>query len=286
MKLLVNNYERITHERLIAACRAEGAHVCPKVRVKDALPVEGSGVSSEQFRYALQSHFDFVVTDKASNVLFAVEFDGESHASADAERRDALKDELCERFRLPLLRLNANHLQRRFRQWDLLSYFVETWFLKRAFDDAQAAGAIPLDEDFDPMMVIDDGAGKRWPYWFAAPSQIAIQRLHKAGKVAHHAPSHLIGLDARGNYRCLAFLKVTADEWAVIRTGMRAQLFDVCTSDVVWQVGVVELQERLDEILAGRVSPQRYAEVDASVRHFESAYEACRSGGVVEPPLR
>jgi hypothetical protein len=128
MKLLVNNYEKITHDKLAAACRAESARVCPKVRVKDALPIERSGVSGEHFRYALQSHFDFVVTDKDSNVLFAVEFDGPLHDSLDAERRDRIKNELYDRFSLPLLRVNANHLQRRFRQWDLLSYFVETWF--------------------------------------------------------------------------------------------------------------------------------------------------------------
>jgi hypothetical protein len=283
--LLVNNYEKLTHDKLAAACRAESARVCPKVRVKDALPIEQSGVSAEYFRYSLQSHFDFVVADKDWNALFAVEFDGPLHDSLDAERRDLIKNELCHRFGLPLLRVNANHLQRRFRQWDLLSYFVETWFLKRAFDDAQAKGTIPVEEDFDPMFVFSDGGEKRWPYWFAAPSQIEIQRLQKAGKIAHFAPSHLIGRDPAGNYRCLAYLKISDDAWAVIRTAMRAQLFDVRTSDVVWQVGIVELRERLDEILDQGAPPHRHTEVEALVRRFEDAYSLCSSGGVLEPPL-
>jgi hypothetical protein len=286
MKLLVNEYEEITHDRLVAACRIDGARVCPKVRMKDALPIEGSGVSDEQFSFSLRSHFDFLIADKEWNLLFAVEFDGSSHGSPDGQRRDALKNGLCERFGLPLLRVNANHLQKRFRQWDLLSYFVETWFLKRAFDDAQEKGMIPLEEDFDPMMLLSDGGSKRWPYWFAAPSQIEIQRLHKAGRIAHFAPSHLIGHDSTGNYRCLAYLKISANEWAVIRTGMRAQLFDVCTSDVVWQVGIVELREKLDEILAGHIAPHRYSQVDALVQQFQSAYPLCSSGGIVEPPLK
>jgi hypothetical protein len=286
MKLLVNSYEAITHDRLVAACGTDDARVCPKVRVKDALPIEGSGVSHEQFTFALQSHFDFVVTDKDWNTLFAVEFDGSSHALPDGRRRDGIKNGLCERFKLPLLRVKANHLQRRFRQWDLLSYFVETWFLKRAFEVAQENGTVPLEEDFDPMMIISDGNGKRWPYWFSAKSQLSIKKLHEAGKIAHFAPSHVIGLDSMGNYHCLAFLKISADEWAVIQTGMRSQLFDVCTSDVVWQVAIVELCEKLDQILARRVAPYRFSQVDALVQQFQSSYPVCSSGGIVEAPMR
>lgn len=286
MKLLVNNYERITHDRLLAACRFEGAHVCPKVRVKDALPIDGSGVSPAAFRFALQSHFDFLVTDKDWNALFAVEFDGGLHSLSDVRRRDSIKNELCERFELPLLRVNANHLQQRFRQWDLLSYFVETWFLRRAFYDAQEKGMIPLEEDFDAMSIFSDGSDKRWPYWFSAPSQIRIQRLHKAGKVAHFAPSHLIRHDGAGNYHCLAYLKIADDKWGVIRTGMRAQLFDVCTSDVVWQVGIVELCEHVERVLTNRATSQEYARVESLIRDFEKNYPVCGSGGIVEPPMR
>lgn len=286
MKLLVNNYEKITYDRLATACQSDGAIVCPKVRLKDALPIKGKRLSGDHFRFALQSHFDFVVVDQASTVLFAVEFDGASHNSDDARRRDAIKNELCDRFQLPLLRVNANHLRRKFCQWDLLSYFIETWFLKRAFYEAQEKGMIPFEEDFDPMMIVADGSGKQWPYWFSAPSQIRIQRLQKAGTIAHLAPSHLIGLDSAGNYRCLAYLKISTDAYAVIRTGMRAQLFDACGSEVLWQVGVVELAENLDEILAGRTAVHRLSQVELLIQRFQQDYQICSSGGIVEPPLR
>ncbi len=285
MKLLVNQYEQITHARLLDACADQGAHVCPKVRVKDALPLEGSGVTREQFTYALQSHFDFVVADKDSTVLFAVEFDGPNHRSADAQRRDGLKNELCRRFGLPLLRINSNHIERKFRQWDLLTYFIDTWFLKRAFEEAQSQGTVPWEEDFDPMNFITDGKDGRWRYWFSAPSQIAIQRLHKAGQIRHASASHLSGYDVDDNLRCLAFIKVTDQTWVSTTTGMRSQLFDVCTSDVLWQIGIVDVHDRLIQALAGKAPFVNREEMERAVEEFDYAYKASSWGGIMEAPL-
>jgi hypothetical protein len=286
MKLLVNEYEQLTDDRLVTACRADGARVCPKVRVKDALPIDSSGVSNEQYTFAFKSHFDFVVADRESNVLFAVEFDGDSHGTAEAKRRDELKNGLCRRFRLPLLRVKAKYLERKYRQWDLLSYFVDTWFLKRAFEAAYEKGMIPPDEDFDPMSVVSNGSGTRWPYWLSLPSQCEIKRLHDAGKITHFCPSHVVGTDSKDNYHCLVYIKVSADSWALVRTGMRSQLFDVCTADVIEQIGVIELRESLDGILAGRVTPHRYSEVEALFQDFQRTYKLRSSGGIAEPPLR
>ena len=152
LKILVNPHEVTTHDRLAEVCRANNAHLCPKVRVKDALPLEGSGVSTEEYSFALRSHFDFIIADADWRPLFAVEFDGSCHQTLDARRRDNLKNGLCERFHLPLLRVNANYLVMRFRQWDLLSYLTEVWLLRDSFFEAQNAGHVPLDEPFDPCM--------------------------------------------------------------------------------------------------------------------------------------
>jgi hypothetical protein len=285
-KILVNKYEEITHDRLLVTCVADGARVCPKVRVKDVLPVDGSGIAPEQFSYALRSHFDFVVADREWRPLFAVEFDGSSHETPDGERKDMLKNGLCARFQLPLLRIRATHLQRRFRQWDLLSYFVETWFLRRAFYDAQEKGLVPPEEDFDPLMVISDGKGTSWPYWFAAPSQLAIHQLHKEGRVAHTVPSHFTAYDPAGNCHCLAFLKISTEQWASTKTAMRAQSFDIDMGELTWQIAIVELREKLDQVLAGRLPPLSDVEIEESVRQFRARFgRFCSFGGIVEPPL-
>jgi hypothetical protein len=285
MKLLVNQYERVTHSKLVAVCREEGAHVCPKVRVKDALPVEGSGISREQFTFSLKSHFDFVVTDKDYNILFAVEFDGPCHQEGESQRRDNLKDDLCSHFELPLLRINANHLDKKFLRWDLLTYFIETWFLKRAFEEAQEEGSIPWDEDVDPMSIYSDGKGKRWPYWFSAPSQLAIQRLHKEGRICHRVASHIAGYDPRGNRRYLAYVKINDDSWVFTTTAMRSQLFDVCTTDVLEQIGTVDLYQRLLLVLAGKAPTVGRVEINRKFEDFIASCQPCSWGGIVEEPL-
>ncbi|WP_437899268.1 hypothetical protein [Sorangium sp. So ce124] len=48
--LLVDDYERVTDARLQETCSGFGARVCPKVGLKEVLPIEGSGLPSEHFR--------------------------------------------------------------------------------------------------------------------------------------------------------------------------------------------------------------------------------------------
>lgn len=281
IKLLVNNFELVTHERLSEICAAHGANVCPKVRVKDAIPVDGSGVSDEDFSFSLRSHFDFVVVDADWNTLFAVEFDGPCHDLPAAARRDDIKNRLCERFNLPLLRLNANYLEKKFRRWDLLSYLVETWFLRQWFYDAQIKGHIPEDEIFDPCFILSDNSGENWPYWFSLPSQLEIQRLHRAGKVAEMAASELVGQDIKGNYFCLSHIKVDENKWALARTGMRSQQFPMYTSEVLSQIGTVQLFEQVQKILRGEETAASDDETGFALRQFDERHKWCSFGGYV-----
>jgi hypothetical protein len=110
LKKVLNRHKEVTHRRLREACEKWDASVFAKVRLADVLPIEGSGINSKEYAYALRSHFDFVVTDGDHNPLFAVEFDGPGHESSDQAHRDRLKNHLCEHFQLPLLRINARYL--------------------------------------------------------------------------------------------------------------------------------------------------------------------------------
>ena len=80
LKRLLNLPESVTDQRLREVCDDFNAKVYAKVRVADVLPIERSGIDNGHYRYALQAHFDFVVTDSADQSLFAVEFDGSGHS--------------------------------------------------------------------------------------------------------------------------------------------------------------------------------------------------------------
>src|SRR6476661_9207133 len=79
LKKLMNSYEAVTDTLLNKVATEYRARVFAKIRIADVVPITSSGLPNDQYRYALMAHFDFVVTDKTTEPLFAVEFDGPLH---------------------------------------------------------------------------------------------------------------------------------------------------------------------------------------------------------------
>ncbi|WKZ78768.1 MAG: DUF2726 domain-containing protein [Candidatus Kapaibacterium sp.] len=255
VKRLLNRSEEVTFEALSRVCQAHGARVSAKVRVADIFPLEGSGISADHFSYALKSHFDFVITNNDHQPLFSVEFDGPLHDLSQKQKdRDRLKSDLCSHFEYSLLRINSRYLSGEYRGLDLLTYFIEAWFLAEAFDEAQQAGMIPDDEPFDVTMVVSarsDG-DRLWPYWLSRDIQGLIFKLHGRGLIATPGASAYVGLDDQGNYRCLSWVEFDDQSVAVAQTGMRSQLFrGVVEADLIRMLAMFELQQVIEQGLQG-----------------------------------
>jgi Protein of unknown function (DUF2726) len=253
---LLNGYEQVTYEALAQVCESNGARVFPKVRVADVFALEGSGVSAAHFAYGLKSHFDFLVTDTNYQPQFSVEFDGPLHkVSAVQRNRDVLKNDLCEHFSHSLLRVNSKYLTKTYRGLDLLTYFVDAWFLEKAFDEAQQSGTIPYDELFDMSFIYSTGrpGHEKWPYWLSLDIQLSLQKLHKLGHIGQMAPSHHVGVDTDGNYRCMSWLVVDPVSVLAVTTGMRAQSFyAVEKSELVSMLAMFDLYPRVQQVIAGK----------------------------------
>ena len=146
LKRMLNCPERITYFRLLAVCARRSAQVYAKVRLADVLRIEGSGLCAEHFEFALQSHYDFIITDLSQKPLFAVEFDGPGHDSPAQLERDVKKDELSRRFNLPMVRVRADDLHRSESRLDRLTELVEHGFegSKSGLDDRPAVVIGPL----------------------------------------------------------------------------------------------------------------------------------------------
>jgi hypothetical protein len=71
----------------------------------DVIDIDNSGITNEEYSYALKAHFDVVLVEH-NLPLMAVEFDGGGH---DA-KKDHLKNSLCDRFGLPMVRVGMIHL--------------------------------------------------------------------------------------------------------------------------------------------------------------------------------
>jgi hypothetical protein len=256
LKRILNRDEEATHGRLQECCKRNSAAVYPKVRIADVLPIEDSGIPGDLFGFALMGHFDFIVTDLAHNPLFAVEFDGPLHSSQQQTERDLKKNLLCERFDLPLLRINRAYFNRTYRNMDLLTWIVEYWFGARGIEEAYRSGQLPEDDYFDPMMFLHmPGFEGRFPMWLAADARIALQRWSREGKCAEYVPSLIIGQDDDKTWRAFAALRITEETGVSAVTGMRHQHFPVPAFDMLDELLAFLIHELVEEVFAGTEKP-------------------------------
>lgn len=144
-KKLLNSCEDSTDISLRNAVEKHGARVFAKIRIADVLRIEGSGISDEEYKYALMGHFDFVIA-RDNRADFAVEFDGPTHETdATTIRRDRLKRSLCKKLGMPLLRIDEEHLRQVERQ-TIVGWLVHVWYMHEAWTKECPASSF---EDFD-----------------------------------------------------------------------------------------------------------------------------------------
>src|SRR6266542_459918 len=281
LQRLLNTREREVHDRLQRAVHRYGAHVFPKVRLADVFKLDGSGILGAQYRFALQSHFDFVVTDSAIDPIFAVEFDGPSHSRSAQERRDGEKNVLCDHFRLPLLRIRASHVDFQARCMDLLSWFIHTWFTQQNLNEAQEAGHLPADKPFlaSDLLWSPDLPGS-FPLQLGLAARSEIADLAQSRPHMHPIPSYCTGVDSEGNTHVLVWLRVGEHEWLTARSAARAQYFPIYLSEVVEDIAVIVLVDRLREYVRGGTGTCPPDQVDDAVRRFRRKYEFRAGGGV------
>ena len=62
-KRVVSLPERKAENVLGPVAARYGARVWPKVRVADALTIDGSGIDCDLYSYALSAHFDLLIVD-------------------------------------------------------------------------------------------------------------------------------------------------------------------------------------------------------------------------------
>jgi hypothetical protein len=282
-RLLVSSGEVATDRVLDDAATRLGYRVFAKVRIADALEITRSGLSNEQFRYALSAHFDFVAADHDSLVArFAVEFDGpQHHTGTRTAARDALKDAICEALDLPLLRIDGAFLKR-VDHFTILGYLIEVNALAEAFYEQQQKGYIPWDEDFDYWSVISTENGRLvQPFDLAAPAKRLIATMHARGEIQDWTFSHATNFfpDPETN-RHVAYVWVKArdNEWIIGSGAIRAFNFPgIGAWDIAEQLAARDLHQRLLRHRAGEDVAASDRDLDELVR----LTEGWQYGGIV-----
>jgi len=255
-------------------------HDCPikeKIRLADALDIEGSNLTRQEYGFALKSHFDFVISRAVdTKALFAVEFDGPYHTyNANAQRRDALKDSVCSKLGMPLLRVDSDFIHQNVGRFHLLAYFIDMWFLGESFYEQQAEGHIPKDEDFDPYSVIKYEDGKiRRVFDSAQEAREFIYSLKDKGITKRQQPITISGTDKSGRYEvCLAMLYVR--NGTLLSTGCfkGVEFGYVSAMDIAEDIAIISLAKNVDQYVKKKTRPLTYKDVEKQFNKWKYPVE-------------
>lgn len=272
---IFNKYEKITFDKLDKVCTKVNASVFPKIRLADIFPITNSGISNEEYSFALKSHFDFTVYDNQSLLpLFAVEFDGKSHRTETQRFRDNIKNRLTNRFDLPLLRINSRYLEKKYRDLDLLSWCVEIWFLADSFYAAQENGTVPYNELFDPESIyLISGNKKKFPFFLSFDIRNEIRTLSRKKRIKSLIPNTWIGKDSNSNYYGISWLYVDNETGLFTTSGMKAQNFPVLESDLLEEIMIFDLYEQLLGFLDNKRRSIPSQSISKRINEFEKKYK-------------
>ena len=114
---VLNGGEQELYRELLTRMGGKQIMVTPKMRVLDTLePTRMAELTQPERDYAFRAHFDLVLVEtQGFRPVAAVELDGATHEQDSLTMaRDRLKNSICEKVGLPLLRV-------RWRDWDALS---------------------------------------------------------------------------------------------------------------------------------------------------------------------
>lgn len=140
-----NYSEDRVQKQIRAVIGRHSAELHEKVRVADIVDISKLD-RRELGTYALQAHFDFVLTDEDGRAVFAIEFDGPGHNPSN----DAKKNSICQQADLPLFRIYGFQEVREINAMTLTRYLVELVFHARVFQQMIADGHL---DPFEPFML-------------------------------------------------------------------------------------------------------------------------------------
>lgn len=277
VRVLVNRVEHQADELLQRTAAANGDRLLAKVRLADAVDVGNWGAPYQEF--AMRAHLDFLMISVAtSEPLFAVEIDGARHRSDRTQRRrDVLKDKLCKEAGLPLLRVGSDFARREGRVV-LLDYLCEAYYRSIAFEAAQEAGHIPMDEVFIhwAYMETDPDSGCISLSGLDMKARAELELLYRQKRIPHFVPDTWGGeVDGWGDLRTDVYLGVGKELTLVGSATVRDfGGFGISAAELSEELAILELRQEVDRWLAGEGVAWGRPEFQSHFRAFVREHSA------------
>lgn len=108
---LLSKHENLMRNILKAGL--PGHEIFANVRLADIVRVQRKHRGNKNiwlYRNIAQYHVDFIVCDKETNIIAAIELDDPSHDTSDGERRDTKKDECMSAVGIKLIRIRVENM--------------------------------------------------------------------------------------------------------------------------------------------------------------------------------
>lgn len=277
-KPILNRDEKKVAEIIRQACEVNNAELYSKIRIADTVDIVNSGIPDNLYSYCLKAHFDNIICQN-NKIEFAIEYDGPGHSDAN----DAMKNQICEHFRIPLFRVTLSHLNSSVGGEKFLSFLVYQWFCYKWFSDEKKTGRIDYYEPFD-LMFFNRVSGKDGfqPFWLAKTFFGKINKLmkehlsdfddgYKYG-IAHMFVSHGAFASGFPNYqhwKGYAYIKVRNNEFVCSNVDLSLNAFglDVDEAPHITQIAtyitgmyISELYSNLKDFFDGNQSRVSSAE--------------------------
>jgi hypothetical protein len=205
----------------------------------------------------------------------AIEYDGPIHIQDKLQREsDEIKNQLCLKAGLGLLRINDRYVTKLENGMTLLRWIIEVDEIAKAFDDAQRDGHIPWDEPFDPAFVQPGADATSFPYWL---SQNTIQAIHDFFDTLDRSMpkgwTSICGQDEKGNGYRMSFLYF-GEQVLWSQTAMKKQNLDFGLDDLLSELDTCELGLRLKEFREGKIASCPQDKLLPIFRKFCEKYHA------------
>lgn len=301
--ILVNRSEQAVDAGLSAFCVRRCLRLFPKVRVADVLPISDGMLSRVEESYGLKAHFDFVLADVQNNAELVVEFDGPSHWSDPKTIvRDEMKDAICRRYALPILRIGAGAFAPLDDRRTFLEWILEVWSAYRNLSQAWAEveAAAERGEDWThelPEIRLDDFDYRTYGGLRDSdePGRMISAPLDPFGRARKRIGSTLVGVNVlrpegwvgKTGRGTVGYVAVAVDGGWLLGMG-RANLGGLSPwighlwGDFVAQdIALVRVAEQIDEWERSERAPLRREEM-------EQAVDGCKPMLIapIEPPTK
>ena len=279
---LLNRSEETVLRELEKVVSDNGMRVFVKLRLSDVIQKGSTYLTGREFDFYTRSHCDFVVADVDARPVMIVEYDGPLHqSSAKQQERDKIKNEICKRAGLGLLRINDRYVTKLYRGMTVLRWIIEVTELEKAFYAAQEDGQIPRDEFFDPAFLEPAGSGGSFPYWLGATATQSFHRFFKTlDRNIPKGSTGILGQDKSGGARRLSCLYF-GNQILWTTTGIRKQDLQFPDYDLLDEIDTCELGILLRKFRKGEIaacSPEEFRPVFERFCERYNAYPSHSTG--------